>query len=190
MLVPTTFMFWVSFLPVPEWCCCNAGLGQFPALCPPDGLLLPLSFFPASPSLLMKKHVSFLETPFFPKPVFYFVGLSKFSVNLVWYSLIEIYSKIRALAILWLCAASLSFRFLFLRNPLVSLLSSGLAVVPKGKIVFGVVVFRVWNTCPVTRFSFLLEHVLGDVFLFVWNTAAVGWKNGVSGWKTGLGGIK
>ena len=45
MLVPTTFMFWVSFLPVPEWCCCNAGLGQFPALCPPDGLLLLLLFF-------------------------------------------------------------------------------------------------------------------------------------------------
>ena len=44
MLVPTTFMFWVSFLPVPEWCCCNAGLGQFPALCPPDGLLLLLFF--------------------------------------------------------------------------------------------------------------------------------------------------
>ena len=40
MLVPTTFMFWVSFLPVPEWCCCNAGLGQFPALCPPDGLFI------------------------------------------------------------------------------------------------------------------------------------------------------
>ena len=47
MLVPTTFMFWVSFLPVPEWCCCNAGLGQFPALCPPDGLLL-LFFFAGS----------------------------------------------------------------------------------------------------------------------------------------------
>jgi hypothetical protein len=31
----TTFMFWVSFLPVPVWCCCKAGLHQFPALCPP-----------------------------------------------------------------------------------------------------------------------------------------------------------
>ena len=34
-IFPTTFVFWVSFLAVPEWCCCNVGLHQFPVLCLP-----------------------------------------------------------------------------------------------------------------------------------------------------------
>ena len=59
-IFPTTLMFWVSFLTVPEWCCCYAGLGHFPDLCPPNGLLLFLYFLfmPPYPFFLLCRRKS------------------------------------------------------------------------------------------------------------------------------------
>ena len=66
MLVPTTFLFWVTFLPVPEWWCCNAGLGQFPALCPPDWFLLFHLFSFMQPKFIM----SLMTRQTYPSKIF------------------------------------------------------------------------------------------------------------------------